>query len=98
MACDAAVTERVELETKRDEVERRIQGMLWLDEIHKLREEYADLELLPNEVPQTWFNQIHRIIDQEPRLTTRQDDLKTPKSKTVRDEGGVGCRPCDPGS
>ena len=80
LACDAAVTERVELETKRDEIERRIQGMLWLDEIHKLREEYADLEPLPN-VPQTWFNQIHRIIDQEPRLTTRQDDLNRQNQK-----------------
>ena len=38
---------RAKLETEREDAERRIQGLPWLDEIHRLRREIMELESLP---------------------------------------------------
>ena len=73
-AYDEAISARAELETKREDTERRIQGLPWLGEIHRLRSEIMELEALP-EAPQVWFEQVGGLIDQEPRLTTRLDGL-----------------------
>ena len=77
-AYDKALSARARLETEREDAERRIQGLPWLDEIHRLRGKIMELESLP-EVPQVWFEQIGSLIDQEPRLTTRLDGLKHQK-------------------
>ena len=77
-AYDKALSARAKRETEREDDERRIQGLPWLDEIHRLRGEIMELESLP-EVPQVWFEQIVSLIDQEPRLTTRLDGLKRQK-------------------
>ena len=77
-AYDEAMSERAALEAEREDAERRIQGLPWLDEIHRLRDEIMELKSLP-EVPQVWFEQIGSLIDQEPRLTTRLDGLKRQK-------------------
>ena len=75
---DKALSARAKLETEREDADRRIQGLPWLDEIHRLRGEIMELESLP-EVPQVWFEQIGNLIDQEPRLTTRLDGFKRQK-------------------
>ena len=77
-AYDGAMSARAALETEREDAERRIQGLPWLDEIHRLRDEIMELKSLP-EVPQVWFEQVGSLIDQEPRLTTRLDGLKRQK-------------------
>ena len=77
-AYDEAISARAELETEREDAERRIQGLPWLGEIYRLRGEVMELESLP-EAPQVWFEQIDSLIDQEPRLTTRLDVLKRQK-------------------
>ena len=77
-AYDKALSARAKFETERENAERRIQGLPWLDAIHRLRGEIMELESLP-EVPQVWFEQIGSLIDQEPRLTTRLDGLKRQK-------------------
>ncbi len=75
---DKALSARAKLETERETAERRIQGLPWLDDIHRLRGEIMELESLP-EVPQVWFEQIGGLIDQEPRLTTQLNGLKHQK-------------------
>ncbi len=77
-AYDEAMSVRAKLETEREDAERRIQGLPWLDEIHRLRREIMELESLP-EVPQVWFKQVGSLIVQEPKLTTRLDGLKRQK-------------------
>ena len=77
-AYDEAMSVRAKLETEREDAERRIQGLPWLDEIHRLRREIMELESLP-EVPQVWFKQVGSLIVQEPKLTTRLDVLKRQK-------------------
>ena len=77
-AYDDAISARAELETEREDAERRIHGLPWLGEIHRLRGEIMELESLP-EVPQVWFEQVGGLIDQEPRLTSRLDSLKRQK-------------------
>ena len=77
-AYDEAISARAELETEREDAERRIQGLPWLGEIHRLRGEIIELESL-QEAPQVWFEQIDSLIDQEPRLTTRLDGLTLQK-------------------
>ena len=77
-AYDRAMSERAALEAKREDAGRRIQGLPWLDEIHRLRDEIMELKSLP-EAPQVWFEQVGRLIDEEPRLTTRLDGLKRQK-------------------
>ena len=77
-AYDKALSARAKLETEREDAERRIQGLPWLDDIHRLRGEIIELESLP-EVPQVWFEQIGRLIDQEPRLTTQLNGFKHQK-------------------
>ncbi len=77
-AYDEAMSVRAKLETEREDAERRIQGLPWLDEIHRLRGEIMELESLP-EVPQVWFKQVGSLIVQEPKLTTRLDGLKRQK-------------------
>ena len=77
-AYDGAMSARAALETEREDAERCIQGLPWLDEIHRLRDEIMELKSLP-EVPQVWFEQVGSLIDQEPRLTTRLDGLKRQK-------------------
>ena len=77
-AYDKALSARAKLETERENAERRIQGLPWLDAIHRLRGEIMELESFP-EVPQVWFEQIGSLIDQEPRLTTRLDSLERQK-------------------
>ena len=51
-AYDEAMSERAALEAKREDAERRIQGLPWLDEIHRLRDEIMELKSLP-EVPKS---------------------------------------------
>ena len=75
---DEAMVARARLETEREDADRSIQGLPWLDEIHRLRNELVELESLP-EVPQVWFEQVGSLIDQEPRLTTRLEGLKRQK-------------------
>ena len=77
-AYDEAMSVRAKLETEREDAERRIQGLPWLDEIHRLRREIMELESLP-EVPQVWFKQVGSLIVQEPKLTTRLDGFKRQK-------------------
>ena len=77
-AYDEAMSVRAKLETEREDAERRIQGLPWLDEIHRLHGEIMELESLP-EVPQVWFKQVGSLIVQEPKLTTRLDGLKRQK-------------------
>ena len=79
-AYDEAMSVRVQLETERDDAERRVQGLPWLDEIHRLRGEIVELESLP-EVPQVWFEQVGSLIEQEPRLISRLDSLKPQKQR-----------------
>lgn len=79
-AYDKALSARAKLETEREAAERRTQGLPWLDDIHQLRGEIMELESLP-EVPQVWFEQIGRLIDQEPRLTTQLNGLKHQKQQ-----------------
>ena len=79
-AYDKAMSVRAELETGREDAERRIQGLPWLDEIHRLRSEIMELESLP-EVPQVWFEQVGSLIEQEPRLTSRLDNLNLQKQQ-----------------
>ena len=79
-AYDEAMSVRVQLETERDDAERRVQGLPWLDEIHRLRGEIMELESLP-EVPQVWFEQVGSLIEQEPRLISRLDSLKPQKQR-----------------
>ena len=79
-AYDEAMSVRVQLETERDDAERRVQGLPWLDEIHRLRGEIMELESLP-EVPQVWFEQIGSLIEQKPRLISRLDSLKLQKQQ-----------------
>ena len=57
---DKALSARAKLETEREDADRRIQGLPWLDEIHRLRGEIMELESLP-EVPQIWFEQIGNL-------------------------------------
>ena len=77
-AYDEAMSVRAKLETEREDAERRIQWLPWLDEIHRPRREIMELESLP-EVPQVWFKQVGSLIVQEPKLTTRLDGLKRQK-------------------
>ena len=78
LAYDEGMSVRAKLETEREDAERRIQGLPWLDEIHRLRGEIMELESLP-EVPQVWFKQVGSLIVQEPKLTTRLDSLERQK-------------------
>ena len=77
---DEAMSVRAELETEREDAERRIQGLPWLDEIHRLSGEIMELESLP-EVPQVWFEQVGSLIEQEPKLASRLDSLKLQKQQ-----------------
>ena len=74
-AYDEAMGERAKRETARDAVERRIQGLPWLEELQRLRGELGELESLP-EVPETWSKDIDDLMDQEPRLSTELKGLQ----------------------
>ena len=73
-AYDEAMEERAKLETARGGVERRIQGLPWLEELQRLRGELDELESLP-EVPETWSRDIDDLMDREPRLSTELKGL-----------------------
>ena len=83
-AYDKETAERAKLETARRAAQRRLRGLPLRDIIRRLRAELAGLERLPD-APQVWFERIGELIDREPRLATRIEELGKQRDKRVEE-------------
>lgn len=83
-AYDKETAERAKLETARRAAQRRLRGLPLRDIIRRLRAELAGLEDLPD-APQVWFERIGELIDREPRLATRIEELGKQRDKRVEE-------------
>lgn len=79
-AYDEATAEVAKLEAARADAQRRIAALPWLAEVRRLRDGLAGLEGLP-EPPQIWFERIGALLESEPRLAARIDNLQKQKAR-----------------
>ena len=87
-AYDKEMAERAKLETALRAAQRRLRGLPLRDDIRRLRAELAGLEDLPD-APQVWFKRIGELIDREPRLATRIEELGKQRDKRVEERKKV---------
>ena len=83
-AYDKEMAERAKLETALRAAQRCLRGLPLRDIIRRLRAELAGLERLPD-APQVWFERIGELIDREPRLATRIEELGKQRDKRVEE-------------
>lgn len=83
-AYDKETAERAKLEIALRAAQRRLRGLPLRDIIRRLRAELAGLEDLPD-APQVWFERIGELIDREPQLATRIEELGKQRGKRVEE-------------
>ncbi len=88
-AYEKATAERAALETEREDARRRLQGLPWLAEIRRLREELADLAGLP-EVPGNWSEQVERFMERHPALTAERAGFVREKRRLTEKREALG--------